>query len=99
MTLKQKLMEVGLKWYKISNIGEKRMRNFLHELAKECFIDVIGYKITNHNIQKTLVELLKNLGFSDIEVMSVLQHHSLNGLKSYKRSKFKMQDLCLNGLS
>ncbi|PKB94357.1 hypothetical protein RhiirA5_438983 [Rhizophagus irregularis] len=87
------------RWYKTSNIGEKRMRNFLHELAKECGIDVIGRKITNHSVRKTLVELLKDLGFSDIEVMSVSRHRSLNGLKSYERSKSKMQDLCLNGLS
>lgn len=87
------------RWYKISNIDEKKMQNFLHELAKKCDIDVIEHKITNHSIWKTLVELLKNLGFLNIEVMSVLQHYSLNGLKSYKWSKFKMQDLCLNGLS
>ncbi|CAB5388505.1 unnamed protein product [Rhizophagus irregularis] len=87
------------KWYKTNNIGEKRMRTFLHELAKECGIDVMGRKITNHSVRKTLVELLKDLGFSDIEVMSVSRHHSLNGLKSYERSKSKMQDLCLNGLS
>ncbi|CAB5395069.1 unnamed protein product [Rhizophagus irregularis] len=59
------------KWYKTNNIGEKRMRTFLHELAKECGIDVMGRKITNHSVRKTLVELLKDLGFSDIEVMSV----------------------------
>ncbi|CAB5363749.1 unnamed protein product [Rhizophagus irregularis] len=87
------------KWYKTNNIGEKRMRTFLHELAKECGIDVMGRKITNHSVRKTLVELLKDLGFSDIEVMSVSRHRSLNGLKSYERSKSKMQDLCLNGLS
>ncbi|CAB5395117.1 unnamed protein product [Rhizophagus irregularis] len=87
------------KWYKTNNIGEKRMRTFLHELAKECGIDVMGRKITNHSVRKTLVELLKDLGFSDIEVMSVSRHRSLNGLKSYERSKSKMQDLCLNGLN
>jgi len=87
------------RWYKTNNIGEKRMRNFLHELAQECGIEVMGRKITNHSVRKTLVELLKDLGFSDIEVMSVSRHHSLNGLKSYERSKSKMQDLCLNGLS
>ena len=87
------------RWYKTNNIGEKRMRNFLHELAQECDIEVMGRKITNHSVRKTLVELLKDLGFSDIEVMSVSRHHSLNGLKSYERSKSKMQDLCLNGLS
>ncbi|CAB5307311.1 unnamed protein product [Rhizophagus irregularis] len=59
------------KWYKTNNIGEKRMRTFLHELAKECGIDVMGRKITNHSVRKMLVELLKDLGFSDIEVMSV----------------------------
>ncbi|CAB5383882.1 unnamed protein product [Rhizophagus irregularis] len=59
------------KWYKTNNIGEKRMRTFLHELVKECGIDVMGRKITNHSVRKTLVELLKDLGFSDIEVMSV----------------------------
>ncbi len=47
------------------------MRNFLHELAQECGIEVMGCKITNHSVRKTLVELLKDLGFSDIKVMSV----------------------------
>ena len=70
------------RWYKTSNIGEKRMRNFLHELAKECDIDVIRRKITNHSVRKILVKLLKDLGFSDIKVMSVSRHRSLNGLKS-----------------
>ena len=46
-----------------------------------------------------MVELLKDLGFSDIKVMPVSRHRTLNGLKSYERSKSKMQDLCLNGLS
>ncbi len=41
-------------------------------------------KITNHSIRKILVELLKNLKFSNIEVISISQHHSLNGLKNYK---------------
>ncbi|GBB88897.1 hypothetical protein RclHR1_09960009 [Rhizophagus clarus] len=86
------------KWYLKNQIGKLRLQGFLHNLAVECGISAEGRKITNHSGRKSLVSLLKELNFTDIEVMSVSRHKSISGLKSYERSSEKLQNVSLNGL-
>ncbi|GBC05859.1 hypothetical protein RclHR1_06480009 [Rhizophagus clarus] len=86
------------KWYLKNQIGKLRLQEFLHNLAVECGISAEGRKITNHSGRKSLVSLLKELNFTDIEVMSVSRHKSISGLKSYERSSEKLQNVSLNGL-
>ncbi|PKK74215.1 hypothetical protein RhiirC2_739241, partial [Rhizophagus irregularis] len=86
------------RWYLQNQIGKLRLQGFLHNLATECGVSSEGRKITNHSGRKSLVSLLKELNFTDIEVMSVSRHKSMSGLKSYERSNKKLQNVSLNGL-
>ncbi|CAG8579179.1 14317_t:CDS:2 [Gigaspora margarita] len=47
--------------------------------------------ISNHSSRKTLVQLLKELGYSDSAMMLITRHKSQKGLIAYKHSKLVIQ--------
>ncbi|CAG8823017.1 16371_t:CDS:2, partial [Cetraspora pellucida] len=66
---------------------------FFKRLVISCDIDISGRKITNQTGRKTLIQILKALGLSDYETMSISCHKSLKGLASYERLINHVQEL------
>ena len=80
------------RWSKQRNIGEGPWKTYLGTIVNECGINIQDRKITNHSPRRTLVQFLKDKGFSDAEVMLLFCHKSWKGFSSYERSKAKLQE-------
>ncbi|GES94194.1 kinase-like domain-containing protein [Rhizophagus clarus] len=87
-------------YYKQKSVVENTHLSTNNWLKKfEKYRKTIGLaEITDEDVYIYQVSLLKELNFTDIEVMSVSRHKSISGLKSYERSSEKLQNVSLNGL-
>ncbi|CAG8817665.1 20469_t:CDS:2, partial [Dentiscutata erythropus] len=76
---------------------------YLHPIkgiyVESCDIDISGRKISNQTRRKTLIQLLKSLGLSDYETMSISHHKSQKGLVSYKCPIKHVQELGYQALN
>jgi hypothetical protein len=75
------------------------MKAFFKRLVMSCDIDISNRKITNQTGRKTLIQILKELGLSDYETMSISRHKSQKGLASYERPIKYVQELGYQALN
>ncbi|CAG8705938.1 18545_t:CDS:2, partial [Gigaspora rosea] len=86
-------------WYEKKHLGENFMKGFFKRLVESCDIDTSSRKITNQTGRKTLIQLLKSLGLSDYETMSISRHKSQKGLAAYERPIKHVQELGYHALN
>jgi hypothetical protein len=72
-------------------MGENRLKSFMRTIAYETGIELVNRKITNQSGRKTLIQILKDMGKSDYEVMTNSRHKTICGMISYERPKDNLQ--------
>ncbi|CAG8740006.1 20148_t:CDS:2, partial [Gigaspora rosea] len=86
------------KWLMIlwACIREKKLRTYFWVICESTDIQFGGRSIPNHSGKKTVIQVLKELGYSDSVVMLITRHKSQKGLAAYERLKTVMQQEGIN---
>ncbi|RIB30270.1 hypothetical protein C2G38_452940 [Gigaspora rosea] len=77
-------------------IREKKLRTYFWVICESTDIQFGGRSIPNHSGKKTVIQVLKELGYSDSVVMLITRHKSQKGLAAYERLKTVMQQEGIN---
>ncbi|RIB11320.1 hypothetical protein C2G38_2261977 [Gigaspora rosea] len=83
-------------WFYGQAMGEKKLRTYFRVICESTDIQFGGRNLSNYSERKTAVQVLKELGYSDAVVMSIMRHKSQKGLASYEQQKSTMQQEGLN---
>ncbi|CAG8820495.1 20140_t:CDS:2, partial [Gigaspora rosea] len=78
-------------WFYGQAMGEKKLRTYFRVICESTDIQFGGRNLSNYSERKTAVQVLKELGYSDAVVMSIMRHKSQKGLASYEQQKSTMQ--------
>ncbi|CAG8771765.1 1638_t:CDS:2 [Gigaspora rosea] len=75
----------------------KKIKSIFQVISEFTDIKFGDYSIPNYLGRKTVVQVLKKLGYSDAVVMSIIRHKSQKGLAAYKQPKTVIELEGLNG--
>ena len=75
-------------WFSRSPIGHNTLTNFMGNMCKEA--GILGFK-TSHSLRATAATRLYASGIDEQLVMERTGHHSIEGIRSYKRTSSEQQ--------
>ena len=70
-------------WFSSVAVGHNKLHNMMKKMCEEAGIE--GYK-TNHSLRATAATRLFNEGIEEQLIMERTGHHSIDGVRSYKRT-------------
>ena len=76
-------------WYSVSPVGHTTLAGMVARMCRSA--GIAGYK-TNHSLRATAATRLYQAGIDEQLIMERTGHHSLEGVRSYKRTNSEQQE-------